>query len=301
MRRTSRVSVLVTVVALVAVAGCRGDSKPNDTSPRQSATAYTYGKCRITGQWSSFTLTPTTPGTLTVQTNLPSPGWWSGDSPETVDGGFEYCMAALIAHRTGLPRVTVTKVPFDALVAGRTDKFDIALAQISITDERKEVVAFSAPYFSSDIGVLAKKGSDVTAENIRLKRLGAATGQTGAAFLQEKISPGSPVALFPDTASLSAAVTSGQIDAAISDTAVVLTFAKQSAGALEVVGQYRTGEQYGALYPKSSTNVATINQIIKQLQSDGSLNWLSQRWLGPAFGGDPSNVPYFTISSAFFT
>ena len=97
---------------------------------------------------------------------------------------------------------------------------------------------------------------------------------------------------------MNAAVAAGQIDAAIADTAIVLAFAKQSAGALEVAGQYKTGEQYGALYPKGSPNAAAVNQIIEQLRSDGTLDKLSQTWLGPAFGGDPAKVPYFTAPDA---
>jgi polar amino acid transport system substrate-binding protein len=205
-------------------------------------------------------------------------------------------MAANIAHRAGLAKVGVVNVSFDALVAGQTDKFDIAMAQISITEERKKVVEFSAPYYNSDIGVIAKKGSGITSANIREKRLGAAVGQTGATFLQDKIKPTTKPSIFNDTDSMNAAVASGQIDAAISDTAIVLAFAKQSAGALDVVGQYKTGERYGALYPKGSANAATINQIIDQLRSDGTLDKLSQTWLGPAFGGDPAKVPYFTTS-----
>jgi polar amino acid transport system substrate-binding protein len=295
MQRSRRAAALfVAVVSMVAIAGCGDGGKSEGTRPPQGAA--TYGKCEVSGQQGSFTLKPSNPGVLTVQTNLPSPGWWSGDSPETIAGGYEYCMAANIAHRAGLARVGVVNVSFDALVAGQTDKFDIALAQISVTEERKKVVEFSAPYFNSDIGVLAKKGSGITSANIRDKRLGAAVGQTGATFLQEKIKPTTKPSIFNDTDSMNAAVAAGQIDAAIADTAIVLAFAKQSAGALAVVGQFKTGEQYGALYPKGSASAATVNQIIEQLRSDGTLDKLSQAWLGPAFGGDPAKVPYFTTS-----
>lgn len=293
MQRTSQVAALVaTAASILALTACGDDGGSGGTSPPQGPS--TYGKCEVTGEKGAFKITPTNPGVLTVQTNLPSPGWWSGDSPETIDGGYEYCMAANIAHRAGLPRVGVVNVSFDALVAGQTDKFDIAMAQISITEERKKVVEFSAPYFSSDIAVLTKKGSGITSDNIRGKRLGAAVGQTGATFLQDKINPTVKPRIFNDTDSMNAAVASGQIDGAIADTAIVLAFAKQSDGVLEVVGQYKTGEQYGALYPKGSPNAVATNQVIEELKADGTLDKLSQTWLGPAFGGDPTEVPYFT-------
>ena len=47
-------------------------------------------------------------------------------------------MAADIATSLGLDKVKVVNVSFDALVAGQTGDFDIALSQVTITDERAE-------------------------------------------------------------------------------------------------------------------------------------------------------------------
>jgi polar amino acid transport system substrate-binding protein len=41
-----------------------------------------------------------------------------------------------------------------------------------------------------------------------------------------------------------------QVDVAMTDTAIVLSYAAESNGRLEVVGQYSTGESYGGIYPK---------------------------------------------------
>src|SRR5262249_47757872 len=121
------------------------------------------GNCELTGAKGEFPLEPAKAGKLTVEVTLPAPGWWNGDTPETIKDGYEYCMAANIAHRAGLDNVEVVNIAWDALVAGQTKDFDLALSQISITDERKKVVDFSVPYFSSDIGVMVKKGTQVDA------------------------------------------------------------------------------------------------------------------------------------------
>ncbi|MGH3360242.1 MAG: hypothetical protein ACRDO7_15680, partial [Nocardioidaceae bacterium] len=84
---------------------------------------------------------------------------------------------------------------------------------------------------------------------------------------------------------------SGQVDAALQDTAIMLGFASASNGALEVVGQYETGEQYGAIYPKDSPNAEPLNEGIDTMESDGTLDKLSATWLGPELGGDPNDVP----------
>jgi polar amino acid transport system substrate-binding protein len=75
----------------------------------------------------------------------------------------------------------------------------------------------------------------------------------------------------------------------------VLAEAKQTGDKLEVVGQYKTGEKYGAIYPKGSANEDALNQGIQTLLGDGTLDTLSKDYLGPAFGGDPSSVPIWSI------
>ena len=75
----------------------------------------------------------------------------------------------------------------------------------------------------------------------------------------------------------------------------MLAEAKSTGGQLEVAGQYSTGEKYGAIYPKGSANEDALNQAITTMKSDGTLDQLSKDYLGPAFGGDPSAVPVWSI------
>ena len=245
------------------------------------------------GESGSISFKPVTGATLTVQTNLPSPGWWKGTTPESIDGGYEYCLAANMAHRAGLKSVKVVNQSFDALVAGQTKNYDVAMAQISITPEREEVVQFSEPYFDSNVAVLSKEGAGVTQDNIGSKKLGVALGTTSVDFVKSTLKPSQKARVFQDTDAMVTAVASGQIDAAIQDTAIMLGFAGGSNGALKVVGQYETSEKYGAIYPKGSSNAAAMNEAITAMSADGTLKKLSASWLGPTLGGDPAKVPVF--------
>jgi polar amino acid transport system substrate-binding protein len=250
------------------------------------------GKCELTGTKGSIPFTPAVAGQLTVEVNLPAPGWWNGDTVEQIQDGYEYCLAANIAHRAGLDKLKVVNVAWDALVAGQTKDFDLALSEISITDERKKVVDFSIPYFNSDIGVLVKKGAAVDSDSIKKMRVGVQQATTGADFVSDKLKP-AEVKVFPDTTGMFTALMAGQVDAAMTDTAIVLGQAAQSSGALDVVGQYSTGETYGALYPKGSANAATIDKILDALIKDGTTAQLSAKYLAAAWGTDPTKVPYF--------
>jgi polar amino acid transport system substrate-binding protein len=251
------------------------------------------GKCDVTGQKGEYSIKPLIPGQLTVRANLPSPGWWNGDTPESVKDGFEYCMAANIAWRLGLDKVVVVYAAWGQVISGAARNFDLTLSQASITEARKKTVDFSVPYFNSDIGVLVQKGAGVTAANIRSKRIGVYQSTTGADFVANVLKPAQQVRVYPNVPAMIAALRAGQVDAVMDDTAGVLGQAKESDGALEVIGQYHTGETYGAIFPKGSLNEAVFDKIIQSLKDEGVLKVLAAKYLAAAWGTDPTKVPYF--------
>jgi len=121
----------------------------------------------------------------------------------------------------------------------------------------------------------------------------AYNGTTSVDFLKNTL--GVNPTIFPNSQTLYQGVISGQVDAAFLDTAIVLAEAKASNGNLKVVGQYATGEKYGAIYPKGSANEDAFNTGIESMLKDGTLEGLSKTYLGPAFGGDPNDVPVWTV------
>ena len=274
----------------LTVAACGSDSSSSSSGSGKAD----LGNCKVTSKKGSISVKPVKKGTLTVETTLPELGWFNGTTPGSIKDGYEYCFAANLANAAGLTSVTVKNVSFDQLVAGRTNNFDLALAEISITPERQKVVDFSVPYFDSNIGVLAKKGSGITADNITSKKCSAYSGTTSVPFIQNSLKC-SNTKIYPDNQTLYQGVLSGQSDAAFLDTAIVLAEAKSTGGKLEVVGQYKTGEKYGAIYPKGSANEDAFDKVITTMLSDGTTDKLSKDYLGPAFGGDPSSVPVWTV------
>jgi polar amino acid transport system substrate-binding protein len=288
-RQLKRTLALTAALALaLPVAACGSDSSSSSKSSGD------FGDCKVTSKKGSIKLKPAKAGTLTVETTLPAGGWWNGTTPTSIKSGYEYCLAANLANAGGLKSVTVKNVSFDQLVAGRTNNYDMALAEISITPERKKVVDFSVPYFDSNIGVLTKKGSGITEDNITSKKCSAYSGTTSVPFIQDQLKCAS-TKVYPDNQTLYQGVLSGQSDAAFLDTAIVLAEAKSTGGKLEVVGQYKTGEKYGAIYPKGSANEDELDKGITTMLGDGTTEKLSKDYLGPAFGGDPTSVPVWTL------
>lgn len=64
-------------------------------------------------------------------------------------------------------------------------------------------------------------------------------------------------------------------------------------GKTKVVGQYKTGETYGAIYQKGNANNATIDKIIQAMIDDGTMKRLGTKYLASAWGKDPAAIPYF--------
>lgn len=269
---------LVMAVAMIA-GGCGGD-EPESGGGAASGGQQAAGS-GLTGL--------VTEGTLTVGTELPAPPFWVGDDYDSLTGGFEVDLAKEIAKRLNLANVKFVEMSFTGLVAGQKCECDINFSQVTITDERAKVVDFTEPYFAADQGILVKTGTTVaTAEDARKLRFGAQTNTTGASYLADTLKPATEAQLYEKTVDMFAAFNAGQIDAAVLDTPILLGAVKnnQVQGAT-VVGQFKTGEEYGGVLAKGSPNTAKFSEVIKTLKTEGFISQLFDKY----FGGDPTDVP----------
>jgi polar amino acid transport system substrate-binding protein len=179
-------------------------------------------------------------------------------------------------------------MPFSGLVAGQQCPCDIDFSQVTITKQRAKVVAFTEPYFDANQGVLAKKGTKVSSmADAKNLKWGAQVNTTGAAYIADKIKPDSEAKLFNTTVDAFTALRAGQIDAVLLDTPIVLGAVKENqVPGGEVVGQFETGEQYGAVVNKDSENLEAFNQVIRQLKGEGFIDQLFKKYFA-----DPVTVP----------
>src|SRR4051794_1240192 len=158
-------------------------------------------------------------GTLTVATELPAPGFWDGDDPDTVQGGFEWAVADALSKELGL-HLTVVAVPFADIVAGRLASADLALAQVSATDKRRDAAELTVPYFESSPAVLAKRGAHkdlVDLQTAKTQRWAVQRATTFEAFLDDVVRPDVDPLLFDATDDVVQAVSEGRADVALLD------------------------------------------------------------------------------------
>jgi polar amino acid transport system substrate-binding protein len=256
---------LVLAVALVA-AGCGGDDDEG------SSGAQSGGETQLQDL--------ITPGTLTVGTELPAPPFWIGDDYDSLTGGFEVDFAKEMAKRLGLNQVKFVEMPFGALVAGSKCDCDIDFSQVTITPDRDKVVDFTEPYFDANQGVLARKGITVASvDDAKKLQWGAQINTTGTQFLSDKIQPDKETRIFDKTVDAFAALNAGQIQAIMLDTPIVLGAVKEKqVKDAEVVGQFKTGETYGAVVNRGSKNLAAFNTAIKAMKADGFRDQLFKKY-----------------------
>jgi polar amino acid transport system substrate-binding protein len=262
--RRTRWLVLLAMLVALAAAGC-GSDEPADTGAQS-------GGAKLSGL--------VTDGTLTVGTELPAPPFWIGKDYDHLTGGFEVDLAKEIAKRLGLGSTKFVEMSFTGLVAGQQCPCDINFSQVTITPDRGKVVKFTEPYFDANQGVLVKKGTKVTSlADAKNLKWGAQLNTTGALYIEDTIKPTTEARVFNTTVDAFTALNAGQIQAVLLDTPIVLGAVKEKQipdG--EVVGQFKTGERYGAVLNRDTKNLDAFNQVIKTLKSEGFVDQLLQKY-----------------------
>lgn len=290
----SRIPLALLAAAASAALVLTGCSTPTDGGDEPAAGG-AFGDCELTADPATIEIDPVTEGTLTVLTVLPNPGWWNGDSADSLTGGFEYCMAAEFANRAGFDDMTIKVTSWDQYISGMSTDFDLAMVTTTITDERKEIMDFSQPYFQSNLGVALAVDSAFDESTIRDARIAILQGSTGAQWVNEELQPTQQPSLFNDANEMFTALAANQVDAVITDTTTALTQSKPTAGKTEVVAQYALDQGYGVVSPLDSPNSPAIDQAVGDMIEDGTLDRLSAQYLEPLFGVDPNAVPYWEL------
>lgn len=236
-----------------------------------------------------------TPGKLTIATGEPAYSPWVENNDPASGKGFEAAIAYAVAGKLGFANADVVWVrsTFDAAVAPGAKDWDFNLQQFSITEERRNAVDFSSPYYTTAQAVVTLKGSPVsgatTVAELKGALLGAQTGTTSHRMLTETVAPTTAPSVFNNSQDTVQALKGGQVDAIVVDlpTALYLVAAELDGGV--VVGQFADtsgGDQFGLVLPKGSALTAAVTGAVDALRADGTLDSLTKTWLS-----ETVNVP----------
>ncbi|MFE5293495.1 glutamate ABC transporter substrate-binding protein [Isoptericola sp. NPDC056618] len=191
--------------------------------------------------------------------------------------GFDTDVARYVADKLGYSEDQIEWV--EAPSANRetmlqTGQVDMIFATYSITDERKEQVAFAGPYFIAGQDLLvAEDNTDITGpETLEGKNLCSVTGSTSAQRIKDEYAEGVQLVERPGYAECVTALTAGQVDAVTTDDIILAGLAAQDAnkGKVKVVGNPFSEENYGVGLPQDNDTCEDINAAITSMIDDGS-------------------------------
>lgn len=296
MRRLATVGLLCALA--LGVGACGGDddkdsaNSSNEPAQTGAADAESTSAESNGGACAVEKLALKTAGKLTIGTDSPAFEPWFVDNDPTNGKGFESAVAYAVAKELGLSsdQVEWKVVPFNSSYAPGDKDFDFDINQISITDERAQVVDFSDGYYTAAQAVVTVEDSKIAAATslgeLQGAKLGAQVGTTSLKAIQDGINPSAEPAVFDDTAAAAAALVNGQIDGLVADLPTALYLAAAEIDGGVVLGQFEVPgldeEQFGLLFEKGSGLVDCVNKALASLQTSGELAAIQDEWLGDA-------------------
>lgn len=269
-------AVSVAATALL-VSGCAGTSAPADTPAPTAADGAISDDALVT------------PGKLTIATgDIAYFPYVIDDKPESGEG-FESAVAYAVAAELGFEKddVVWVRTSFEAAIAPGPKNFDINIQQYTITDERKNAVDFSSPYYSASQAIVAIKGNkaeEVTdLAGTKDLLLGAMTGSTSAKTIEVAVSPTQTPRLYGTNEDARAALESNQFDGFVLDLPTAVSAVNGYIANSFIVGQLPAAgieDDWGLLLAKDSELTPAVTAAVDTLREDGTLDALADEWLG---------------------
>ena len=197
--------------------------------------------------------------------------------------GFDVDMWDAIAKELKLD-YELRPMDFNGIIpALQTKQVDVALAGITIKDERKKVIDFSDGYYDSGFLLMVPADSAIKGvEDLKGKTLALKTGTSAADYAKEHFKD-TTLRQFPNIDNAYLELRTGRVDAAMHDTPNVLYYiATAGKGAVKSVGAQMMAHEYGIGFPKGSPLVAKVNEALAKMKADGRYDAIYVKWFGTA-------------------
>ncbi len=255
-------TMLLALVMVLGLAACGGGDKPSGSD-----------------------LKTVEPGKLHMSTNAEFPPY----EMTTDSGGFagiDVEVAEAIAKKLGLELV-VDDMGFDAaLTAVQTGQSDIAMAGITVTEDRLEVMDFSDSYATGVQVVIVKSDSpavqslDDLAGAAMIGTQKATTGYIYCSDTPENGGYGEDHVIAFDTGALAVmALVNGQVDAVVIDNEPAKSFVAANEG-LKILDTEFAVEDYAIGFAKGNTALKdAVNAAMKELKDDGTFQGIVDKYI----------------------
>lgn len=212
--------------------------------------------------------------------------------------GFDIEVVQAIAAKGGF-EVKFVNTPWEGIfnALGQGDR-DLLVSAITITEERKQTMDFSDPYFDA-AQLIAVKDSSKIAKFTDLKKtkakVGVQTGTTGDEAVTKLLGKNSKaIKRFESTPLALKELEAGGVDAVVADNGVVIHYVANNPG-----GKFKTvsdaefvPEQYGLAVKKGHAELLeALNKGLAAIKADGSYDQIYAKWFGAAPAKAESPAP----------
>jgi polar amino acid transport system substrate-binding protein len=277
--RTPRLMLLAVLALLAAASGC---SKKEESAPAPGAVP-PGGEAAALIKDAPLVA----PGKLTVCSDIPYAPFEFNDRDKAGGDqltGFDVELVRAMAAQLALTADFKT-TPFDAIIpALAAGNCDMVASATTITDERKQKVAFTQPYFDADQALLiraADKERYKQLGDLKGKTIGVQSGTTGESYAKANTPAGATVKDFPGAEDLFNALASGDIDAVLQDFPVNKYRALKAPEQFAMTETFKTGEQYGFAAAKDHAKLAAaLDAALASVRQSGEYDRIYKAWFG---------------------
>ncbi|PWC10556.1 glutamine ABC transporter substrate-binding protein GlnH [Brenneria roseae subsp. americana] len=196
--------------------------------------------------------------------------------------GFDIDLWDAIAKQLNLS-YTLKPMDFSGIIpALQTRNVDLALAGITITDERKKAIDFSDGYYNSGLLVMVKAdNNEIKSEQDLAGKVVAVKSGTGSVDYAKANIKTKDLRQFPNIDNAYMELGTNRADAVLHDTPNILYFIKTAGnGQFKAVGDSIKAQQYGIAFPKNSDLREKVNGALKTLQENGTYAEIYKKWFG---------------------
>ncbi len=175
-------------------------------------------------------------------------------------------------------------VAWDGIFAGlATGKYDAVCSSVSITEERKKAMDFSAPYFKVRQALIVSKKSQVKSlAELKGQKVGGQIGTTG--YFAIKAADGVEAKSYDEVGLAIEDLNVGRLAAVVCDDPVAANYAlNQYKDTLKIAAIIETGtvESYGIAVNKGNQEtLELVNKGIAAVIASGKDKELQQKWIG---------------------
>ena len=236
---------------------------------------------------------------ITIGTKFDQPGL-AVKKPDGTMAGFDVDVATYVAGQLGY---NPDQIDWKEAPSGQREtliqngQVDYIVATYSITDARKQKVAFAGPYLDTGQSLLVRADTtDISGPESLAngKKLCSVSGSTPAQRIKDKY-PGVQLQQYDTYSACVEALRNGAIDAVSTDEVILAGFAAQSPGTFKIIGKPFSVEHYGIGLQRENLDLrAKINEAILKMQRDGEWKDAFDRNLGPAGISAPPPPPLDT-------